>query len=141
MDSNTLFENKVKEGQAFFFAGSGISYESFLPSAGKVLLKTAEIFFPLGIEFTELKNKIIQDENNYSIQPEIFYENLLYLTNTLEPLKLWNICSENYLKKFNLSLLPNINHLFIVDYFVNNKVPVFTTNFDTLFEAASKRLS
>src|SRR5665647_93776 len=94
MDSNTLFENKVKEGHAFFFAGSGISYESFLPSAGKVLLKTAELFFPLGIEFTELKNKIIQDENNYSIQPEIFYENLLYFStsptgseNHLSPLR------------------------------------------------------
>lgn len=95
-------------GAAFFFAGSGISYESLLPSAGKVLLKTAELFFPSGTEFTDIKERIIHDENNYSIQPEIFYENLLYLTNSLESLNLWNILSESYLKRFNFSLLPKI---------------------------------
>lgn len=73
MDSDTiLFKNKIEAGTAFFFAGSGVSYESLLPSAGKVLLKTAELFFPSGTEFTDIKRRIIQDENNYSIQPEIF---------------------------------------------------------------------
>lgn len=141
MKNNTdLFKNKIEVGDVFFFAGSGISYESFLPSAGKILLKTAELFFPSGAEFTDIKERIIQDENNYSIQPEIFYENLLYLTNSLEILNLWNILSESYLEKFNFPLLPNINHLFIVDYSIKNKVPIFTTNFDNLFEIASNKL-
>lgn len=141
MDSNTiLLKDKIKVGDAFFFAGSGISYESFLPSAGKLLHKTAELFFPHGSEFTSINKKIIKDENNCSIQPEIFYENLLYLTKSLESLHLWNIFSETYLERFNLSLTPNINHLFIVEYSVKNRVPIFTTNFDNLFELASKEL-
>ena len=66
--------------------------------------------------------------------------NLLYLTNSVNSLYLWNSLSPTYLKNYGFPVVPNINHLFIIDYSVKNNVPIFTTNFDTLFEEASKEL-
>ena len=140
MNKETTLVNKINNGKIFFFVGSGISYDSGMPSAGKILSETAELFLPQDDEFQNVKEKIIFSENNYSIQPEVFYENLLYLTNSIDSLHLWNSLSPNCLKKYSFPIVPNINHLCIVDYSVKNNVPIFTTNFDTLFEEASNEL-
>lgn len=140
MNKETTVVDKINNGEIFFFAGSGISFDSCMPSAGRILSKTAEIFLPRDDGFQKIKEKIIFNENNYLIQPEVFYENLLYLTNSINSLYLWNSLSPNYLNKYGFPVVPNINHLFIVDYSIKNNVPIFTTNFDTLFEEASKEL-
>lgn len=140
INNKSILVTKINNGEIFFFAGSGISYDSFMPSAGKILAKTAEVFLPHDDEFLNIKGKIISNENNYKIQPEVFYENLLYLTVSINSLYLWNSLSPAYLKKYGFPVVPNINHLFIVDYSVKNSVPIFTTNFDILFEEASKEL-
>lgn len=46
MNNETTLVNTINDGDIFFFAGSGISYDSFMPSAGKILSKTAEVFLP-----------------------------------------------------------------------------------------------
>lgn len=140
MNNETILIREINDGEVFFFTGSGISYDSFMPSAGKILSKTSEIFLPKNDEFRKIKDKIISNEYNYSIQPEVFYENLLYLTNSINSLYLWNSLSPTYLKEYGFPVVPNINHLFIVDYSLKNNVPIFTTNFDILFEEASKKL-
>ena len=139
-DNKTTLIDKLKIGQAFFFTGSGISYMSFMPSAGKILSKTADIFIPQDDEYKAARNMIIADENNYRIQPELLYENLLYIFNSTDTLLLWKSLSPDYLEKFGYPVVPNINHLFIVDYSVKNHVPIFTTNFDCLFEEAANEL-
>lgn len=140
MDSKALFIEKLRQGEVFIFAGSGISYLSSMPSAGKVLYKTAEAFLPQDEEYKSAREKIIVDENNYQIQPEVFYESLLYLFKSTDTLLLWKSLSPAYLKSQKYPVVPNINHLFVVDYSVKNNVPIFTTNFDCLFEEAAREL-
>ena len=77
VNNKTILFNKVNNGEIFFFAGSGISYDSCMPSAGNILSKTSEVFLPQDDKFQNVKERIIFDENNYLIQPEVFYENLL----------------------------------------------------------------
>lgn len=141
MDNKSVFLEKIKTGDVFFFAGSGISYMSLMPSAGKVLCKTSQLFLPQDNEFKIEREKVIVDDNKYTIQSEVFYENLLYLTNSLDSILLWKCLSPNFLKNYSFPIAPNINHLFIVDYSVRNKVPIFTTNFDCLFESAANELN
>jgi len=139
-DNRTSLIENFNRGQVFFFAGSGISYLSKMPSAGKILLETSQLFLPQQKEYQHVREMIISSEKKYQIQPELFYEALLYLFNSNETLMLWKSVSSYYLERFGLSVAPNINHLFIVDYSVKNHVPIFTTNFDCLFEEAAKEL-
>lgn len=140
MDNSITLLNQLNEGQVFFFAGSGISYLSHMPSAGKILYKTTEIVLPQDKEYKAAREMIILSENDYIIQPEIFYETLLYVMNSYDALALWKSFSPEYLKSFDFFTIPNINHLFIVDYSVKHEIPIFTTNFDCLFEEAAKEL-
>lgn len=138
--SKSCLVEKVNSGNVFFFAGSGVSYLSNMPSAGKVLFETARFFLPQEEEFKAAREKVISDANHYSIQPEVFYENLLYLINSVEVLSLWQCLSPLYLRQHNYPHLPNINHLYIAAYSASNLVPIFTTNFDCLFEEAAEEL-
>lgn len=139
-DNKANLINLLHNGKGFFFAGSGISYLSFMPSAGKILNNTALIFLPSDEEYKHAKEKVIVNEKEYYIQPELFYENLLYIHKSNDALTLWKSLSPDYLKMSGYPVTPNINHLFIVDYSVKNKVPIFTTNFDCLFEEAAREL-
>lgn len=139
-DNKANLINLLRNGKGFFFAGSGISYLSFMPSAGKILSKTANVFLPSDEEYKHAKEKVIVNEKEYYIQPELFYENLLYIHKSNDALTLWKSLSPDYLKISGYPVTPNINHLFIVDYSVKYKVPIFTTNFDCLFEEAAKEL-
>lgn len=118
-----------KEDNLFFFCGSGISYDSYLPSAAEILKLTSQIFLPTNIDKDELS--VILNK----IQPEIFYEHLLKLTNSVECLDLWKCLHNDY-----NSSLPNKEHIFIVYYSFMHNVPIFTTNFDLMFENAAKIL-
>ena len=139
-DNKTNLLNLLHNGQVFFFAGSGISYLSLMPSAGKILRKTSDIFLPNDKEYKLAKEKVIVNEIEYYIQPELFYESLLYIHKSKDALILWKSLSPDYLRISGYPVTPNINHLFIVDYSVKHKVPIFTTNFDCLFEEAAKEL-
>ena len=97
-------------------------------------------FLPQDVEYESIRRIILPNENSYRIQPELFYENLLYIFNSTDTLLLWKSLSPDYLKKFAYPVVPNINHLFIVDYSVKHNVPIFTTNFDCLFEEAANEL-
>ncbi|MBF0607266.1 MAG: SIR2 family protein [Candidatus Magnetobacterium sp. LHC-1] len=141
MDYNDEFREKAKSGSIFFFAGSGVSYNSHMPSAGKVLSKTLDVFLSDNDQYDIYKKKIFRGETDYTIQPEIFYENLLLLTNDSTSLSLWKCLSPNICKLYQIPYEPNINHLYIVNYSIKNKVPIFTTNFDCLFEEAARKLN
>ena len=58
MNKETTVVNKINNGEIFFFAGSGISFDSCMPSAGRILSKTAEIFLPQDDELQKTKEKI-----------------------------------------------------------------------------------
>jgi hypothetical protein len=67
INNDTFFREKLRNGEIFFFAGSGISYLSFLPSAGTVLCKTAEIFLPQEDTIKLYRDKVIIDEKDYKV--------------------------------------------------------------------------
>lgn len=111
-----------------FFCGSGISLSSHIPGTQEILFETCKIFFP-----QEISQEEINSISN-TIQPEIFYERLLYLTNNNDAcLHLWKSLNDD-------NNHPNLNHLFIVKYSFLNRVPVITTNFDLMFEKAAEIL-
>jgi len=115
----------------FFFAGSGVSYDSNLPSAFKILQNTIDIFLPKNINLSD-------KELFYEIQPEVFYETILNLANDdLRVLNMWKSLST----QFNQYVKPNINHYFIVKYSYIANIPILTTNFDFMFESVAKRLN
>lgn len=117
-------ERKIDKGEVFFFTGSGISKPSGVPMANEILEASARAFLPQHPLVSEVISRI---------QPEIFYEKLLELTNgDKRRLALWRLLS--------LPFQPNINHYFMVKYSYQNRVPLFTTNFDILFEKAATRL-
>ncbi|MCQ4345214.1 MAG: SIR2 family protein [Sulfolobaceae archaeon] len=117
-------ERKIDKGDVFFFAGSGISKPSGVPMANVILEASARAFLPQHPLVSEVISQI---------QPEKFYEKLLELTKgDKRRLALWRLLS--------LPFQPNINHYFMVKYSYQNRVPLFTTNFDTLFEKAAARL-
>jgi len=118
-------ERRIDKGEVFFFTGSGISKPSGVPMANEILEASARAFLPQH----PLVSKVIS-----RIQPEIFYEKLLELTQgDKERLALWRLLS--------LPFRPNINHYFMVKYSYKNQVPLFTTNFDMLFEKAAVKLA
>ena len=119
-----------RSNNIFFFAGSGISYDSFLPSAYSILKATIETFLPNTLD---LKTK----EKLLNIQPEVFYEVLLKISqNNLEVLDIWKVLYS----QVNTTSKPNLNHSFIVQYSYLAKTPIFTTNFDSMFEQMAKEL-
>lgn len=120
------FKELVDKKEVVFLAGSGISYMSKIPSAYDILSKTGEQYLPQNISNNE--KEIIYN----NIQPEVFYENLLLLTNNEDCLSAW-YCLLNDFE-------PNINHYFITKYSNEAKLPIITTNFDLMFEKSAEQL-
>jgi len=83
MDDINYVIDRLISGEAFFFAGSGISYASNLPSAYAVLEHTANVFLPASVK-TEEKRGICT-----RIQAEVFYESIIGMTQTYECLDIW----------------------------------------------------
>lgn len=123
-----------------FFAGSGVSIPSCLPSAYTMIDTTIKTIAPQPI--SEQKGKLIDEQKKLSeILPEIYYDVIRDLVGD-SAIKAWEVLEfwkDNIeLKKFYLG--PNIAHYLIVFLASKGKSPVITTNFDTLFEEAALRL-
>lgn len=118
------------KGELFFFAGAGVSIKSNLPSVPQILKHTMNVVLPSSV--SEHERAAIS-----KIQPEVFYEAVLQMTETLDSLHLWRCLHGDTHKKMNLKCGPCINHYFIALYSFTNKKPIFTTNFDAMFEEAA----
>ena len=127
------FAELYRAGKLVFFAGSGISYGSGLPSAEAVLRKTITVTLP-GTHPRE------QEELCAKIQPEVFYETLLEFESKDHALMLWRALHPSVVQAFGSAPMPNIVHSELVRYWARHSIPVFTTNFDTLFEDAARTL-
>ncbi|MCK5231761.1 MAG: SIR2 family protein [Desulfobulbaceae bacterium] len=127
------FSEELKNGKVFFFAGSGISYASRLPSAHDVLWHTIKALLP------HLTNHQVNEL--CSIQPEVFYEVVLSVTGTTDSLHVWRSLLPETWKRLAIECKPNLAHIFIVEQSFKNSVPIFTTNFDTMFEMAAEELA
>lgn len=127
--------DKLIAGEVFFFAGSGISYASNLPSAYAVLEHTANIYLPATISDKEKKDICSK------IQPEVFYESIIGMTHSYESLDIWRSLYRTEQEKHRVFCVPNFSHLFIVKYSIKNNHPIITTNFDSMFEQACDLLN
>ncbi len=134
MDETKLAIEKLKSGEIFFFAGSGISYASNLPSAYEVLEHTVNALLPANLAATE-KSDICN-----SIQPEVFYESVVGMTQTHDSLNIWKSLYKGVQDNHQVECEPNITHLFIAEYSSKNRLPIITTNFDSMFEQAAELL-
>ena len=124
------FVDSLNNGKIFFFAGSGISYASNLPSAYAVLEHTANVFLPAGISDKEKK------EICSTIQPEVFYESIISMTRSRACLDIWRSLHKSAQNEHGVECIPNFSHSFIVQYSSQHDVPIITTNFDSMFEQA-----
>lgn len=122
--------DRLIAGGLFFFAGSGFSYAFNLPSAYAVLEHTTNAFLPAAVTNKE-KNDICN-----TIQPEVFYESIIGMTNSYECLSIWRSLYQAEQVRHGVQCTPNFSHLFIVEYSYKNSLPIITTNFDSMFEQA-----
>jgi hypothetical protein len=125
-------------GNIVFFAGSGISCNSGLPSAQNILLRSARCVLPDLID-GDIKEII------GPLQPELFYEILLSITGSptdspAEALLLWSCLSLPTQQGYGCCTKPSITHLSIVKNAAKHGNPIYTTNFDELFETACRKL-
>lgn len=125
----------MQQRSVMFFAGSGISIESGLPSVPEILESTIGAFLPT--------RATADSQWLTSIQPEVFYGALLEVYDgNYETLGLWRALHPNWSHGSTGSdrPRPNIAHHMIVLYSFLVGVPVLTTNFDTMFEDACVEL-
>ncbi len=131
---------ELERGNVFFFAGSGVSYLSQMATVGELLHRSASMFLPRDEEWQRFVRMVVNGPGAYSVQPEVFYEMVLDLTGSIEALGLWRCLSIETLRRFGVRTGPNTNHMFVADYSSRHCVPIFTTNFDCLFEKAGEEL-
>jgi len=132
--NSSKLTKKINNGSVFFFAGSGISYASNIPSANMILKNTTKTFFPQSVSANNVE-EIVKN-----IQPEVFYELLISLTDSIHSLDLWQSVMEAKQLEFGNICAASIVHLFIAKYSFKHNKPIFTTNFDTMFENACNHL-
>jgi hypothetical protein len=96
MDEIDFVVEALKAGDIFFFAGSGISYASNLPSAYAVLEHTVKAFLPDHISENE-KRDICS-----GIQPEVFYESIIGITRSYDCLDIWRSLYKDEQKNHHL---------------------------------------
>lgn len=133
------FKRAYRAGELVFFAGAGASYDSKVPMPSAFLEASADAFFPAAPAFSPYREKVmagssIRLSEFEGIQPEVFYEHLLALHPGQEVLGLWKALSPIWLASKGTKLEPNPNHLALARYAEKWGLPLFTTNFDDLFE-------
>jgi hypothetical protein len=142
-----VFIDSLKRNNIFFFAGSGISISSRVPSVFQILDKTASIFLSDYDTDSYLRNVVMQGQSvnnapSFGIQPELFYEALISVwCGDIDCLKVWSALNSNAQQKFGVKYTPNLVHCFVVTYSYHSKQPVITTNYDTMFEQACTLLN
>lgn len=132
-----------RAGEVVFFAGAGASLDSKAAMPPAVLAASAELFLPRGRAYAARVDEVLRGPSvagsaMAGIQPEVFYEHLLSLCEDRAALSLWKVLSPTWLAAQGAALRPNANHLAIARYAEQSGTPVFTTNFDTLFETAAQ---
>jgi len=120
----------IKRKQVAFFCGSGISYASGLPSASDITNATASAFLP-HTDDAKARNSLLEQ-----IQPEVLYEFLLEVAGDESGvLDVWRCLDTGV-----TDAQPAFEHYFVCKYSHDARVPIFTTNFDTLLESAATEL-
>jgi hypothetical protein len=132
-------------GRLVFFTGAGVSRDSGAAMPPQILEASAEVFLPAGPDHAADVLEVLHGKGAAGaplngIQPEIFYENLLAVADDPGALLLWRALSPHWLSARRAELRPNANHFAIAAYSARYGLPVFTMNFDMLFEAAAGRL-
>lgn len=133
------FESLYREGRIAFFVGAGASRESGAPMPDQVLGASARVFLPQDARVDLLFRA--REGPFCGIQPEVFYEHVLVLTEDVGALHLWRVLSPAWLARQGVRLSPNPNHLALASYAGRTGTPILTTNFDTLIEDAARELS
>jgi hypothetical protein len=127
-------------GKIVFFAGAGASRDSGAVMPADVLRASAKLFLPRESKFSQDRTHVLKARlpaGYEGIQPELFYENLLAVREDRGLLGLWRVLSPTWLQTQGAELAPNANHLALAAYAARTGIPIFTTNFDMLFEAAA----
>lgn len=140
-DKEELLDCLMKE-RGLFFTGSGISIESGVAKVDDVLQHTCNKFL-MGFDkcYTCVPKKEMSRKDYICeiVQPELFYSVLLECTGDDRVLEMWNCLKKDHFTK-DYEPQPNIIHYFIVAYSYFAKVPIFTMNYDKMFESACEKL-
>lgn len=127
------FVDAYRSKRLIFFAGSGISYASGLPSADQIVRRTARAVLS-NTDNDKLLSPLLQ------IQPELFYESLIAISGDRRCLGIWAALHRATQIHYGIRCTYNSVHEVLVNYSHTAGVPVVTTNFDTMFEDAAKAL-
>lgn len=139
------FVARYRAGELLFITGAGVSRDSGAIMPAEILRASADIFLPPDPEHSQLVDAVLNGKaaegaSLPGIQPEIFYENLLSIVDDPGALVLWRVLSPDWLRTQDENLAPNPNHYALAQYSAQHSVPLFTMNFDMLFEEAAERL-
>lgn len=149
-DSNENNKNELLDcligKRGLFFTGSGISIESGVAKVYDVLQHTCNKFL-VGFDksheyvpqYVPQKEMSRKDYICKMVQPELFYSVLLECTGDDRVLEMWNCLKRDHFTE-DYTPQPNIIHYFIVAYSHFAKVPIFTVNYDKMFESACEKL-
>lgn len=138
MDRDLLrLKKSIINKKTVFFVASGISLRAGLPTASDLMNLTCASVLP---HISEKEKKYIM-----TIQPELYYSVLLEgSNNNVDVLSMWS-CFHPALwttySEENYHPAPTIEHYFIVAYSYISRVPIFTTNYDTMLEMACNNLN
>lgn len=139
-DALAEFLRDYHAGRLVFFAGAGASFDSQAPMPLEVLNASGRCFLPPRAVSEILPKPKTEAGPFAGLQPEVFYEHLFNLTGDEEALFLWRVLSPAWRQARKSPLSPNPNHLALARYADRTGIPIFTTNFDDLFEAAADAL-
>lgn len=132
LDSISAFTEALQGQSVVFFTGSGISLDSGLASVTDVLERTVDKLLPSmnGDQRSRILNT----------QPELFYSILLESCHS-DPkcMDMWKCLNPTKWTK-DYTPRPNFVHGFIAAASYLAELPVFTVNYDTMFEEACKIL-
>lgn len=133
----------LKEGEIFFFAGSGISYASNLPTAFDIVSRTLKRLLPGFESKNERKQFVVGNKagERPMLQPELFYSILLEACHgNNRCLDMWKCIHRVSWEGKSYDAAPNLVHYFIAAYSYINRLPIFTVNYDDMFEEACKKM-
>ena len=136
---------ELADEKVFFFVGAGVSFASRVPSVVDVSNGTCN-GLDLKVQFSDNPSSPITEHDRFTIRPnellaEQFYEQLLAETNGDQRcLGMWKCMQRSRYEEDGYSPRPDYTHLFIVAYSFRAGLPIFTTNYDSMFEMACEQL-
>ena len=121
----------INQGQMSFFIGPSFSLEAGLPYPSEIMKMEIDSLFTPFPEYQELIEKF-----KSRLQPEVFHESLLYVTDRKDLLGLHKIYDHTFLWDEGIKIEAQNIHQHLVDYSLRTGLPLLTTNTDTLLELA-----